>query len=77
VVTVARADEFLARAQIGVAQAAGIRLGSAATVSLGDSNLPGKVRALSAGADHRYTLEVAVPHSAGLLAGLQASIRLP
>ncbi len=77
VVTVARADEFIARAQISAAQAVGLRLGDKATVSLGDSNLPGKVRALSASADHRYSLEVAVPHSAGLLAGLQATIRLP
>jgi multidrug resistance efflux pump len=77
VVTVARADEFIARAQINVSQAAAIRLGDKAEVSLAGVNLPGKVRAISTSAEHRYTLEVALPQRAGLLAGQQASIRLP
>lgn len=77
VFTIARADEFIARAQLNLAQAAGIRLGSAAEVSVADVSLKGKVHALSASVDHRYTLEVAVPRSSGLLAGQNASIRLP
>jgi len=77
VVTIARADEFIARAQINVAQAAGVRLGDKAEVSVADKKLKGNVRAISASADHRYTLEVALPQRAGLLAGQQASIRLP
>lgn len=77
VVTVARADEFIVRAQLNVAQAAGMRLGSEAEVAVADVKLKGKVRALSAGADHRYALEVALPRSPSMLAGQSASIRLP
>jgi len=77
VVTIARADEFIARAQVNVAQVAGIQLGDKAEVSVAGVNLQGKVRAISSSADHRYTLEVALPQRAGLLAGQQASIRLP
>lgn len=77
VFTVARADELIARAQVNASQAAGMRLGSAAGVSVADVKLKGKVHALSAGADHRYTLEVVVPRSVAMLAGQSASIRLP
>jgi RND family efflux transporter MFP subunit len=77
VASIARADEFIARAQISVAQAVGMRLGSEVVVSVADVILKGKISALSATPDHRYQLEVVVLRSAGLLAGQAASIRLP
>lgn len=76
VFTVARSDEVLARAEIGVAQAAGVRLGDKVQVSAAGANLHGNVRAISVGAEHRYVLEVALPQSSGLFPGQQASIRL-
>jgi RND family efflux transporter MFP subunit len=77
VVSVARADEVVVRAQLNVAQAAGIHLGDAAEVRVADVKLTGKVRALSVNAEQRYVLEVVLPRGAGLMAGQQASIRLP
>lgn len=77
IVSVARADEFVARAMISASQAAGIRPGAEAEVLLAESSLKGKVRSLSAGTDYRYSLEVALPRNAGLLVGQSATIRLP
>ncbi len=77
VFTVARVDELVARAQLDVAQAVDIHLGSVAEVSVAGVSLKGKVRSLSVNADHRYTLEVTLPRGAGMLAGQPATIRLP
>jgi RND family efflux transporter MFP subunit len=77
IISVARAEEFLARAMISVSHAAGIRLGAEAEVSVAESSLKGKVRSLSASADNHYSLEVALPRNAGLLVGQSATIRLP
>lgn len=77
VLGVARADELVARAMISAEQAAGIRLGAEAVVLAAESSLKGKVRSLSAGADARYSLEVALPRHDGLLVGQSATIRLP
>jgi RND family efflux transporter MFP subunit len=77
VLSVARADELVARAMISAAQAASIRLGAEAEVLVAESSLKGRVRSLSSGADYRYSLEVALPRNAGLLVGQSATIRLP
>lgn len=77
IISVARAEEYLARAMISASQAAGIRLGAEAEVSVAELSLKGKVRSLSVSADNRYSLEVALPRNAGLLVGQSATIRLP
>ncbi|HEX8980148.1 MAG TPA: efflux RND transporter periplasmic adaptor subunit [Parasulfuritortus sp.] len=75
-ITVARADQILARAGLTAAQAAGIKPGARLEVSAGGKTLAGKVVALRAGADGRYQIDVAIPRG-GLLAGMTANIRLP
>lgn len=75
-ITVARADQILARAALSAAQAAGIKPGARLEVSAGGKTLAGKVVALRAGADGHYQLDVAVPRG-NLLAGTPATIRLP
>lgn len=77
VVTVARADELIARAQISAAQAVGLRLGSEAEVALADEILAGKVQAIAVGDDNRVRLDVVVPRRAGLLVGQAVRIRVP
>jgi RND family efflux transporter MFP subunit len=74
--TVARADQILARAGLSAAQAAGIKPGTRMEVNAGGKTLAGKVVALRAGADGRYQLDVAIPRGS-LLAGMTASVRLP
>lgn len=75
--TVARADELLARSQIEATKVAGIKLGATATVDVGGHSYPGSVRAVSAGADGKYTLDVAFARPAELMAGQRATLRLP
>lgn len=77
VFTVARAGEFIARAQLSPAQAAGVHLGVEVEILLAETSLKGRILAISAGVDHRYSLEVAVPRVAGMLAGQAVRIRLP
>lgn len=77
VVTVARADELIARAQINAAQAAGLALGSEVEVAVAEVTLVGKVQAVTVGVDNRYSLDVVVPRQSGLLVGQAARIRLP
>lgn len=77
VFSVARADELAVRAQLEVGQAGSVRLGGEADVVVGGKSMKGKVTGLSALADGRYSLEVAIPRSAGMLAGQPASVRLP
>jgi len=77
IVNIARADEIIARAILSASQAAGIRLGTEAKVSVAEMNLKGKVRALAVDADHRYSLEITLPREAGRLVGQPATIRLP
>lgn len=74
---VARADQILARAQIDAQQAARLKPGAAAEVSVGGQTHAGKVLAIRARPDARYLLEVAIPRSDGLVAGLAATVRLP
>ncbi|MFA5081674.1 MAG: efflux RND transporter periplasmic adaptor subunit [Hydrogenophilaceae bacterium] len=73
----ARADEILARGGITAGQAAGIKPGDKAAVSVGGKTVAGKVAAVRARADGRYQLDVAIPRGHGLMAGMSATIRLP
>jgi RND family efflux transporter MFP subunit len=75
--TVARADELIARARLTPAQAVGLQPGGEAEVMLEGLSLNSKVRALTVDAEHRYSLEVAIPRTAKLMPGQPASIRVP
>lgn len=75
--SIARADELIARAQLGATQAARIELGSEAEVQVGGSTYKGKVFALTALGEGRYGIEVGFPRVAGILPGLSATLRLP
>ncbi len=77
VVSIARADEWLARAPVDAAQAANLRLGDDAAVLIAGQTVKGRIRALTAQAEGRVLLDVALPRTAGTYAGLAASIRLP
>lgn len=77
VLTVARADQLIARARLTATQAAGVRLGGEADVVLAETLIKGKVQALVAEQDQRYSLEVALPRSADMLPGLSVNVRLP
>jgi RND family efflux transporter MFP subunit len=76
-VTLARADEMLARAEPGPGQAAGIKAGGPAIVVIAGKTVEGRVAALRARADGRHLLEVAIPRAEGMTAGQAAAIRLP
>lgn len=75
----ARADEILARGGLTPGQAAGIGIGAAATVVVGDKSYAGKVRSLRfvEGDKPGYQVEVAIPRSGRLMAGQAATIKLP
>lgn len=75
--TVARADELIARARLTPAQAVGLQPGGEAEVMLEGLSLNSKVRALTVDAEHRYSLEVAIPRMAKLMPGQQVSIHVP
>ena len=74
---VARADEMLARVELDANQAARWNLGQVARVQVGARTLTGKVEGITALADGRYALDVAIPRESGWLAGQPASVRLP
>lgn len=73
----ARADEILARFELGAAQAATLRLGMPATVRTAGLSHAGKVHAIQASARGSYLVDVAIPRAPDLLAGMDASVRLP
>jgi RND family efflux transporter MFP subunit len=77
VLTVARSDEWLARAPVEPAQAAAVQLGDAAEVQVAGKTLKGRIRALTAQTEGRATVEVALPRVPGTWAGQAAGIRLP
>jgi RND family efflux transporter MFP subunit len=77
VVSVARADEWLARAPIEPTLAAGLRLGAAATVQVAGQAVAGRVRGLTVQPDGRVLLDVALPRGPGTWAGQAVGIRLP
>lgn len=76
VVSLARADEWLARAPIDAAQAASLRLGDEADVQVASQTVKGRIRALTAQAEGRVLLDVALPRASGTWAGQAANIRL-
>lgn len=77
VVSIARADEWLARAPIEAAQAAKLRLGEAASVQIAGQTSTGHIRAITAQAEGRALLEVALPRVPGTWAGQAVSVNLP
>jgi RND family efflux transporter MFP subunit len=77
VVSIARADEWLARATLEPAQAATLRLGESATAIVAGQPMVGRIRALAPQVDGRVILDVAIPHIPGTWAGQAATIRLP
>ena len=76
VFSLARADEWIARATLDPAQAAGVRLGEAAGVQIAGHTVKGQVRALTAQPEGRALLDVALPRVPGSYAGQAASILL-
>jgi RND family efflux transporter MFP subunit len=76
-VTLARADEIVARAGLAAGQAATVKPGDPATVGVAGKSIAGQVAAVRAKADGRYQVEVAIPRGNGHVAGLAATIRLP
>lgn len=76
-VTVARADEMMARTQVDPDKASQIKLGASATVIVANRARAGVVRGVTAGPDGKYTVEVVFPRPAGLMAGQAATLRLP
>jgi RND family efflux transporter MFP subunit len=75
--SLARADEILARFEIEAVRAGAIRLDSPAWVSVTGRQVNGAVRALRPGRAGGYLVEIAIPRSSDLVAGLAASVRLP
>ncbi len=74
--SVARADEILARAEIGAAQAVTLKLGAQASIQAAGQAYSGVLRAIRP-AGTKYLIEVGFPRGAELLAGMTATIRLP
>ena len=77
VVSLARSDEWLARATLEPAQAARVRLGVEARVEIAGKAVTGRIRALTALPEGKVQLDIALPRSPGTYAGQAASIRLP
>jgi RND family efflux transporter MFP subunit len=77
--SLARDDELVARARLTAGQASGIRIGREVDVSAAGRRHKGKVRAIihDGAGEAPYMLEVALPRSKGLVAGLAAHLRLP
>ena len=75
--TVARSHELIARASLTPAQAARIKLGDRAEVSVAGATVKGEVRGISSLTEGKYSLEVAIPQTEGHMAGQPATIRLP
>lgn len=74
--TVARADRIVARANLSPDQAAGLKPGTAVEVSAGGKKTSGKVVALRYRPDGKYVLDVAIARG-DLLAGQSATVHLP
>ncbi len=74
-ISVARADEIIARAGLTAGQAVGLKPGDRLAVRAGGQTLAGHIVAIRAKADRRYQLDVAIPRG-HLVAGMTASIPL-
>lgn len=77
VLTVARADQLLARARLDATQARALKPGDAVEVMLAESSLHSQVGGISAGDDQHYEIEVAIPRIPGLMPGDSVRLRLP
>jgi RND family efflux transporter MFP subunit len=75
---IARADEMIVRARLTPKQAASVRPGMRAEVSIGGKSHRGTVRSVNhAGSDAtEYTVDVFIPREDDMMAGLPASLRL-
>ena len=76
VLSIARSDEWLARATLEPPQSVGVRLGASVDVQIAGERFVGQVRALTALAEGRTLLDVALPRTNGTYAGQSAGIRL-
>ena len=74
--TLARAEELLARAEVSPERVARIKLGQRATVSVAGRSLAGQVRSVSVDATGRYSLAVVFARPPEWVAGMTASIQL-
>lgn len=77
VLTIARSDELIARAELAPAQAVGLRIGGEAVVALAEKEMRTRIKSVSPNVDHRYALELALPRNDDLMAGQAVSVRLP
>lgn len=77
--SLARDDELVARARLTPGQASAIRIGREVDVSVAGKRHKAKVRAIihDGVGEAPFMLEVALPRSKGLVAGLAAHLRLP
>lgn len=75
--SLARGDEILARASLPATQAANLKPGDKAGVNVAGKTVEGRIAAVRAKADGRYQLDVVIPRTVGLVAGMAAGIRLP
>jgi multidrug efflux system membrane fusion protein len=73
----ARADEILARAELGATHAAALRPGAPASTRIAGRRIDGQIRAIRPGATGKYLVDVAIPRDPDLLAGMEASVILP
>lgn len=76
VVTAARADEWLARAILGAPQASRYQVGEEAEARLGERTLKGRIQSLTALADGRYQMDVALPRVADSHVGQAVTLTL-
>lgn len=78
-VSLARADEILARVRLSARQATAVRPGMRAEVSVAGAVHAGAVRNLAylGGGEAAYVVDVVIPRKDGLIAGLPAGVRLP
>lgn len=77
-VSLARADEILARVRLSARQATGVRPGTRAEVVVAGTTHAGVVRSLTheGGGEAPYTLDVVIPRKEEMVAGLPAQVRL-
>ena len=75
--SVASSQEYVARASLTPAQIARIKLGDKAEVVAAGATVKGDVRGIGSPGEGKYSLEVAIPQTAGLMAGQPVTIRLP
>ena len=75
--SVARADEILARAELAAQDVAGLKPGAAASVQVAGQTHAGSLRAIRPTPGGNYLIEVVLSRAEGLIAGLPARLSLP